>query len=314
MAQPGSLVIRLHSLGDVVLAQPAVAHLARTRGPVVFLTRREYLPAASRFGSRVIPLGLEKGHGLGGLREAVRAADAPFILDLQGSAATYAALFLRRAARFRTDRGLRRRVLRGSGDSMPYRADQFLQLAGGRPPAKPILERRSEAPGKRIAGIVCGSRWPMKEIPPGVCAELARLFTDLAGMEVILLGGPADSGTIGRIASNAARPGKVRTYCGEEGVEGLIGRIESLTVLVAPDSGPAHIASALGTRLVVVFTSTSPSLGFWRSSVNASVGPLAPCSPCHRHGGSRCRKGTRQCSEALVPRVLFEAAVREASS
>lgn len=311
MARPGSLVIRLHSLGDVVLAQPAVAHLARTKGPVVFLTRREYLPAASRFGGGVIPLGLEKGHGLGGLREAVKAADAPFILDLQGSAATSAALLPRRAARFRTDRALRRRILHGSGDSMPYRADRFLLLAGGRPPAKPVLERRSEAGRKRIAGIVCGGRWPMKAIPPGVCSELARLFIDLEDMEVVFLGGPSDSEIIGRIASETVRPGTA-SYCGEEGVEGLIGRIESLSVLVAPDSGPAHIASALGTRLVVVFTSTSPSLGFWRSSGIASVGPLASCSPCHRHGGRRCRKGTRQCGEALVPRALFEAAMKEA--
>jgi len=62
----------------------------------------------------------------------------------------------------------------------------------------------------------------------------------------------------------------------------------------------------------VVFTSTSPALGFWPAE--GSYGPSAPCSPCHRHGGAGCRLGHEDCRDSLLPLDIRRAALSEASA
>jgi heptosyltransferase-2 len=150
----------------------------------------------------------------------------------------------------------------------------------------------------------------MKSLPGGLIGELARLFIDLAGCRVILLGGAEDAASAAGIAGSVSRRG-VAVRCGTDGVAGLLRTVESLDVLVSPDSGPAHVGRALGVPTLVVFTSTSPSLGFWPS--DSGFGPVADCSPCHRHGGRRCPRGpvdgSAECRDALVPRAVFEAAM-----
>jgi ADP-heptose:LPS heptosyltransferase len=306
-----SILVRLHSLGDVVLAQPAAAHLAST-GAVTFVTRPEYLPLVERFGPGVTGFGIGREKGTGALRRVLRSAGPAPVYDLQGSFSTMLASFPSRPPRFHTDRRRRRAVLGSTGGAMPSRAEEFLAVVGGHPPAKPRLERRAEPdPAGRTAGIVCGGRWPMKSLPEGLIGELARLFIDLAGCRVLLLGGTGDAASAAGIAGSVSRRG-VAIRCGSDGVAGLVRTVERLDVLVSPDSGPAHIGRALGVPTLVVFTSTSPSLGFW--APDSGFGPVAGCSPCHRHGGRRCPHGSGdgsvECRDALVPRAVFEAAVQ----
>jgi heptosyltransferase II len=81
-------------------------------------------------------------------------------------------------------------------------------------------------------------------------------------------------------------------------------------VVGANDSGPAHLAAALGRPLVVFFGPTSPIR--W-----APTGPAVrvlheslPCSPCSNHGGNRCPIGTHACLEAIPVARAFETAER----
>ena len=146
----------------------------------------------------------------------------------------------------------------------------------------------------------------MKSIPDGVVEELARLFTDLSGASVCLIAGPGEKARAEAVASRVRRNG-VSLFTGD--TSALLDRIERLDILVSPDSGPAHAAAALGVPHLTVFTSTSPSLGFWDGSDPSVFGPEAPCSPCHRHGGRSCRRGHESCRGSLVPRLVYEKAV-----
>jgi len=122
-----------------------------------------------------------------------------------------------------------------------------------------------------------------------------------------VLGARSDRAEAERTARMSLRS-RVVPVAGEGGTGRLIERIETLDVLVSPDSGPAHLASALGVPLVVVFTSTHPRLGFWPEDMKATVtsGELE-CRPCHRHGGDRCPRGDWECRRGLMPGDLFEA-------
>jgi heptosyltransferase-2 len=65
---------------------------------------------------------------------------------------------------------------------------------------------------------------------------------------------------------------------------------------VTCDSGLMHVAAARGTRVVALFGSTSPVLGFAPSGEgHAVLCRDEPCQPCTLHGRARCPKGHFRC-------------------
>ena len=305
-----SAVIRLHSLGDIVLAEPAARYLAGS-GEVHFAVREAYAPLVRRMGQGVYPLVLPQSAGFMKLRSLLKGVSPALILDLQANLTTLAATWPGRVRRFHLDRRRRRGILRGDGGRMPYRAEAFLRLAGGEGSAMPHLERRSKPDGSEpVAGLVAGGRWVSKSIPAGVLAEVARQLVDLHGMRVVVLGSSQDAPAAEEVVRRSLRP-EVCSVAGEGDVERLIRRIEGLSLLVSPDSGPAHLAAALGVPLVVVFNSTHPSLGFWPPEMeNAVLSAPLDCRPCHRHGGAGCPSGSWECRLGLMPGDIVAAAVR----
>ncbi len=302
MPSEASAVVRLHSLGDVVLCQPAASLLAKTV-EVRFLVSSGYFPVVERFGPGVVPVGIPARGTASAIRRALSSFQPLRIVDLQGSLTTMLGTWPRSVSRFRMDRRRRDRVLRGE-ESMPLRYEDFCRTAGFPASPPPVLERRCGPAETFSVGLVCGGRWRLKSIPEAVISELARLFCDLDRARVTLIGGPEDSGAVGRAAAGACRSG-IGRYCGEGGVAGLLDVLERQHLVVTPDSGPAHAARALGIPTLVVFTSTSTKLGFWSSE--GTIGPFTPCSPCHRHGGLRCHRGNEECRRSILPLEVYRA-------
>jgi heptosyltransferase-2 len=295
-------VIRLHSLGDVVLAQPVASELSKG-GEVFFVTSEEYEPVVVRMPGNIHPVLVELNTGPAGLRRLLREIAPDSVLDLQNNfASRVATTGMHIAGRFKMDRKLRKRVMDHKAESMPMRTKDFLTSAGFSQYSDPILKKssRSGSEGLRV-GIVTGGRWYLKSIPLGVIEETSRVLADNHGAGIVFIGGRDDREVILKTVESTGRYG-VEVYSGEDGVRGLIETIENLDVLISPDSGPAHLASALGIPVLVVFTSTSPSLGFWRDDRkgNYMVSGLS-CRPCHRHGGNSCTIGTEICRKGILP-------------
>ena len=299
-----TLLVRLHSLGDVVLASGAAAVVSET-SPVTFITRSEYLPVAERFKGNVEPVSLS-----GGWRE-LRKYSAGFstICDLQNNLTTKLAFAGRDIQRHTMNRKLRSDILKGRDGKLQWRALEYLNtcLCQGNP--MPVLSRKSfPVPGRITVGIVAGGRWKMKSIPSGVVSELSRLFCDVCGGEVKILGGAQDIEISRRIVEECGYR-EVESLAGKGDVASLISTVEGLDLLVSPDSGPAHLAMALGVPSLVLFTSTSPLLGFYPPGMkNAFMVNRVTCRPCHRHGGNTCAAGDSVCRNRMVPREIFEAA------
>lgn len=301
----GNLLVRLHSLGDVVLASGTAVAMSRS-GPVSFASRAVYEPIIRRIPGDIKPIPVT------GSWIELRRVSQNFstIVDLQNNFTTRLAFTGRDVKRFRFSRRLRRKVLLGSGITLPWRAEEYLRTWSDHGNPSPRLTRLgTPADGRFTVGIVAGGRWPMKIIPPGVVAELARLFCDIKGAQVLVMGDSGDRPLAERIVEQCGYR-SVKTVAGEGGISRLISRIEKLDLLISPDSGPAHLAMALGVPVQVVFTSTSPALGFWSGDFKGAfmVNPV-PCRPCHRHGGKKCTAGDEQCRRMLVPRDLFEEAM-----
>jgi heptosyltransferase II len=104
----------------------------------------------------------------------------------------------------------------------------------------------------------------------------------------VLFGGKGDSQLCERIEfeiQNSSRPSrdKIQSCCGKTSLRELMSLLKLCRVLLTNDTGPMHVAAALGTPVVVPFGSTSPELtgpGLPGDSRNHLIKSDAPCSPC----------------------------------
>jgi len=110
-------------------------------------------------------------------------------------------------------------------------------------------------------------------------AELARRLAAEQGLQTVVLGGPADSASAERIATNA--PGLV-SLAGRTSLIQCAALIEQASLLVGVDTGLTHLGIAMRTPTLALFGSTRPYLdtGFAHAKV---LYEALPCSPCKRH-------------------------------
>ena len=97
------------------------------------------------------------------------------------------------------------------------------------------------------------------------------------GARVAIVGGPAERGLAEAIAGAMQAP--VRVLAGETSLPELAGVLAQLRLLVTNDSGPMHVAAALGTPVVAVFGPTD-----WRETAPVGQGRIVrepvECAPC----------------------------------
>lgn len=128
-------------------------------------------------------------------------------------------------------------------------------------------------------------------------------------MKILLLGSEADRPVTGDVARAMKHPAV--DWTGATDLAILPAAVQRCALVVSNDSGPMHMATAVGTPVIGVFGATHPHLGF------APVGPAdaavtldLPCSPCSLHGNRACRFRTHACMEELDPRRVIAEAER----
>lgn len=110
--------------------------------------------------------------------------------------------------------------------------------------------------GKRVLIISACSSHKLRNWSAERYAKLADYAISEYGMQVILSGGPSD------IELNMARniiakmQHQVLNLVGKDTLEQLSGLLSKATVVVSPDSGPAHIANALGVPVIGLYACT----------------------------------------------------------
>jgi heptosyltransferase-2 len=109
-------------------------------------------------------------------------------------------------------------------------------------------------------------------------AAVADVVARRAGAKVAVVGGRAERPLAEAIAEGLTAP--VRVLCGETTLSELVGVLSRLRLLLTNDSGPMHVAAALGTPLVAIFGSTD-----WRETppvgeTSRVVREETECAPC----------------------------------
>jgi heptosyltransferase II len=122
-------------------------------------------------------------------------------------------------------------------------------------------------------------RWPIDRFAAVVQQVSASIKT-----AVWLNLGSASDWTLGEQLKKAAG-GRVLNLAGKTSLRQLMALLRVCDVVLTNDSGPMHLAAALGTRVIVPFGSTSPELtgpGLPGNERHRILRALVPCSPCFR--------------------------------
>ena len=147
-----------------------------------------------------------------------------------------------------------------------------------------------------------GARWKNKRWPVQHFTKLVRtLAKKFPDTDFAVLGGQADQ-SLGEIIAQAA-PERCRNLCGATSLPEMIEWVRRGDLLITNDTGPMHVAAALGKPLIALFGPTAPErTGPYGQLANVLRLNL-PCSPCL---SSRCAIAeTDKCLRDLSPaRVL----------
>lgn len=187
-------------------------------------------------------------------------------------------------------------------------------------PMFPVNERPAKSVDRRLASLCpdgstdgpllvvhVGAGTPAKRWPAKHWRELiGRVVVELDA-KVVLVGGPGDSAIARQVLQDRIWP-IVGDWTGELDVSELAALIQRADLLVGCDSGPAHLAAAVGTPVVVLFSGTNnPRQWQPRGDRVTVVRHPVDCSPCHRR---KCAFAEHPCMARIAPGVVAEAVGR----
>ncbi|HTH47949.1 MAG TPA: lipopolysaccharide heptosyltransferase II [Candidatus Limnocylindria bacterium] len=178
------------------------------------------------------------------------------------------------------------------------------------PPRLAVSAGEVEAAREKF-GLVAGPVWvglnagaeygPAKRWPTENFVVSAQELHRRLGCRFILFGGRADLATAESIATELAARGVPRSsvpvLAGQTSLRELCATLAACQVLLTNDTGPMHVAAALGVPVVVPFGSTSPELtgpGLPGDPRHRLLRSGAECAPCFRREcpvDFRCMKG-----------------------
>lgn len=117
-------------------------------------------------------------------------------------------------------------------------------------------------------------RWPREHF-----AELLGNLRERHGLVAVLVGAEAEAADTAWLAEATASV----DLAGRTSLPGLVGVLAEAAAFVGNDSGPMHLAAALGTPTVGIFGSTSPTWTGPRGRWTRVAGPApVACTPCFR--------------------------------
>jgi lipopolysaccharide heptosyltransferase I len=151
-------------------------------------------------------------------------------------------------------------------------------------------------PGRRYAVMLPGTIWPTKRWPVEHFADCVGPLRERFGLESIVAGGAADSALAAGISG-------AMDLCGKTTLSQLVALLERAELVIANDTGPMHIAAALGRPLLAPFGPTNPQRTGPFGRLDTVLRAKVPCSPCYSR---RCSH--RSCLKWISPQRLMETA------
>jgi lipopolysaccharide heptosyltransferase II len=152
-----------------------------------------------------------------------------------------------------------------------------------------------------------GASAASRRYPPRHWAALVRMVHQQLGLPVVLTGDDAEKTLIDEIrAQSGIAPRDAVSLAGQLDLAQLAAVIQLASVAVSNNTGPAHIAAAVGTPIVDLYALTNPQHTPWQVESRVLYHDV-PCRYCYK---STCPQGHHACLEQLEPAEVL-AAIQE---
>ena len=311
------LLVRLSSLGDVILVSSVLSPLREKGVEVDLLTYRPFgeIFKGDRRLRKVIEVDRKDFKNLSSIKflaESLKGYDYGF--DLHGILKTH---LLGRYLPFPVFRYKKRSLLRRLMVIFkPFRAKWLyvpemysevfrrigIEIENPRPELyiSPYeIEKVKElVPLKEFAVIAPGARWKTKRYPEEKFRNVIELLKSM-GIQSVIVGGKEEK-EIGKKLSSET--GAVN-LCGRLSIRGSLSVISLSLGVISNDSAVVHMARAVKRPVVAIFGPTHPAFGFAPyPDEGVAITKNLPCSPCSLHGKTKCKN--RECFEISPEEVV----------
>ncbi|MGX4644235.1 lipopolysaccharide heptosyltransferase II [Massilia sp. SYSU DXS3249] len=163
------------------------------------------------------------------------------------------------------------------------------------------LRRIGIDPAGRWLVLHPGASAPARRYPQRHWSSLIRQLHERIGCPMVLTGGAHEMSLIDGI--DVPAEARVHSLAGQLSLGELGALLAQASLVVSNNTGPAHLAAAVGTPVVDLYALTNPQHTPWRVPsrvLNHDVG----CRYCHR---SVCPEGHHDCMEKLAPSQVVDA-------
>jgi ADP-heptose:LPS heptosyltransferase len=313
------VVARYGAIGDIICTFPAMAELVRQNSgnPVVYVVRRSFKALVERSGLDVKVVAVRNHLELPSKPSWVFKQSTYLAFPGEDRAASHLPGRLTdgfaRCLGFAGATGKPSlRVDRAKADALRAEYLGCLGRTERRTPALPepanTAPSRSSALRQPLVLLHGGPTWAVKEWPIESWRRLVERLKSELGCAVVQLVA-ARNITVKNPVCRVI-PGAEPVECVDD-IDKLIHLVAGVDLLIGIDSGPIHVAGAVGTPCVGLFGPTEPSLIFSNPERAVGVFHRVECSFCHhRHPRLHWQSGCPhdiQCMKGLTVEQVFDA-------
>jgi lipopolysaccharide heptosyltransferase II len=185
-------------------------------------------------------------------------------------------------------------------------ADEPLRVAlpaAARERAGTVLSDAGLSDGGRWAVLHAGSSASSRRYPEELWAAACRALAGDHELELVFTGDAGEAELVERLRAMAGGAGV--SVAGRLTLAELAAVLEAAPLLIAGNTGPVHLAAAVGTPVVDLYALTNPQHTPW-GVPNRVLSHDVPCRWCY---ASVCPKGHHRCLRGVHPEEVVEAAL-----
>lgn len=314
------LIIRLSSLGDIVLTQSVVQalHNKFPNAQIHYLTKKVYSPIVKIFNCVDEIHYWENKYTL--LKE-LRNIKFDLTIDLHSKFNTFVIksfINAKRTVTYNKEHFLRRKIVKqktnktiSSTVGLYFTVLKKIGLDGEVSVPKLFPVKNTEIPEifsvstkAKYIGLFPGALHKTKQYPIKQLAEFIDSVPTKWNYQFLIFGSNAERDLANRLDSLTKT--NIIDLCGKLDLQQLVFAISKMDAVITNDSGPMHIAAALGKPQIAIFGATHPKLGFAPMNTKAIIlSSDLPCQPCSLHGGGKCPKEHFNCMKLITAEQIL---------
>jgi ADP-heptose:LPS heptosyltransferase len=155
---------------------------------------------------------------------------------------------------------------------------------------------------RRLIVVHPGASASSRRYPPELFARAVALLAESGGCEIVFTGDAGEEELVSSVQRKVSH--RTRSLVGRLTLAELGALIGEADLLICNNTGPAHIAAALGTPVVDLYALTNPQHTPWEVASRVLYHDV-PCRNCYK---SVCPAGHHDCLRRVAPERVVEAA------